>query len=349
MDDTVSGVVVHIRKSSKKLAFFDVETGEKEEKKRITVVFKTWECKDLLLKAIKGDKKIHVGDNVSFKGYPESETEFCVLEYQILQLWSETNPGVNFIPRPPELSVKSEAVCKQFLNTGRCSREKCHFQHLEQQSELIEKRVKFVKEKKERQILVHEGDLEKNDSIVNKSQRSRIYSEWIVNKYGLEYLKSGLILDIAGGRGDLSFELTSKFSLNCVIVDPRPQKFRKWQIKLLKKNPDFKPPTHILDYFDENFFSKHEDKVKLENIRLVVGLHPDEATEPLVDNALINSLKFSVIPCCVFSSKFPKRRLKRNIEPVSYELFCEYICEKFELISKEILPFVGKNYVFFVK
>ena len=33
----------------------------------------------------------------------------------------------------------------------------------------------------------------------------------------------------------------------------------------------------------------------------VVGLHPDEATEAIVDWALANGRSFAVVPCCVFA------------------------------------------------
>ena len=163
----------------------------------------------------------------------------------------------------------------------------------------------------------------------------------------LDRLQSGIILDVAGGRGDLSFELSFKFGLKCVIIDPRPQKFRRWQLKLMNKIGDNRKPLHIEGLFDEFFFEQH--KVNVEDIRLVIGLHPDEATEPLVDTALSNSLNFAVIPCCVFSQKFPHRRLKNNVEPVSYELFCEFLGEKSDSAKEDLLPFLGRNKVLFMK
>ena len=62
-----------------------------------------------------------------------------------------------------------------------------------------------------------------------------------------ENLRSGVLLDIAGGRGDLAFELSFKFGLRCVIIDPRPQKFRRWQLKLMRRSPDTAAPTHVQD------------------------------------------------------------------------------------------------------
>ena len=89
----------------------------------------------------------------------------------------------------------------------------------------------------------------------------------------------------------------------------------------------------IQDMFTEHFFEHHS--VASSEVRLVLGLHPDEATEPLVDLALANSINFAVIPCCVFSPLFPHRRLRNHEEPVSYEAFCDYLCEKSSHIESE--------------
>ena len=128
-------------------------------------------------------------------------------------------------------------------------------------------------------------------------------------------------------------------------MDPRGQKLKRWQSKLLKKKPDLSAPEYIQDLFDDHFFEKH--KIKTSDIKLVVGLHPDEATEPLVDLSIQFSLDFAVIPCCVFSQDFPQRRLRSGEEPRSYESFCDYLTEKQEAIRSQRLPFIGKNKVLY--
>ena len=128
-------------------------------------------------------------------------------------------------------------------------------------------------------------------------------------------------------------------------MDPRGQKLKRWQSKLLKKNPDLSAPEYIQDLFDDKFFEKH--KIKTSDIKLVVGLHPDEATEPLIDRSRQFSLDFAVIPCCVFSQDFPLRRLRSGEEPTSYESFCDYLTEKQEAIRSQLLPFIGRNKVLY--
>ena len=368
--------VVHIRKISKKLAFFDIEIQEPGENigidslsesiinensqgdsfKRISAVFKSWECGDSLVLATRSKDKIHVGDEVTFQGYFENEITFSAKTYNINHLWSLKNTGIDFVPKPPpdcqdkqqkrsSSELDLDQVCKYFLNTGKCLKSSCKYLHPENKKLLTERRVEFVRNKKEKQLLVHEGDFQCD--IASSSQRAKVYAEWIVEKFGLEFLKTGQILDIGGGRGDLAFELGTKLGLDCTVVDPRPQKFKRWQLKFIRKHPDCKKAKHIQDYFDKEFFDKHLLDIK--TVRLVVGLHPDEATEPLVDTALEFSLGFCLIPCCVFSQDFPHRRLQNGNSPTSYTDFCDFLVEKSFGIEKELLPFIGKNKVLFKK
>ena len=82
-------------------------------------------------------------------------------------------------------------------------------------------------------------------------------------------------------------------------------------------------------------------------MKVVVGLHPDEATEPLLDAALHLGLSLAVIPCCVFSAEFPDRRLRSGETPSSYEDFCDYLTEKSDDLNSDILPFIGRNKVIY--
>ena len=85
------------------------------------------------------------------------------------------------------------------------------------------------------------------------------------------------------------------------------------------------------------------------SVKLIVGLHPDEATEPIFSTALELGLPFAVIPCCVFAASFPDRRLKDGSSPSSYEQFLRYLKEKDLRLQDERLPFLGKNTVVFLK
>ena len=188
-ENEIEGLVVHIRKTSKKLAFFDVEpkVTQDSDRGRVTVVFKAWECGEAIVRAVRGETKIHLGDNISFRGYYEDEdNNFCALDYQIVSLWSERCPDKTFQSKPPENNHAKESSnlpCKEFVNTGQCRKSKCLYLHISDRSELIEKRQEFVKEKRERRLLEHEND--SGAEVAGNSQRARIFSEWIVETYGL--------------------------------------------------------------------------------------------------------------------------------------------------------------------
>jgi hypothetical protein len=69
------------------------------------------------------------------------------------------------------------------------------------------------------------------------------------------------------------------------------------------------------------------------NSRLTTGMHPDQATEAIVDLALRLCVPFAVVPCCVYPSLFPHRRLlrrpgQRAIAVRSYATFCDYLLDK---------------------
>ena len=43
--------------------------------------------------------------------------------------------------------------------------------------------------------------------------------------------------------------------------------------------------------------------------KLIVGFHPDQATEACMDLAILLGIPFCVVPCCVFPSEFPDRKV----------------------------------------
>jgi hypothetical protein len=83
---------------------------------------------------------------------------------------------------------------------------------------------------------------------------------------------------------------------------------------------------------------------------LVIGLHPDEATEPIADYALEAGLPFAVVPCCVFPRLFPERRLAvdggQAVAVESYGQLVQYLMQKGGA-GREVLGFVGANVVVF--
>ena len=79
---------------------------------------------------------------------------------------------------------------------------------------------------------------------------------------------------------------------------------------------------------------------------VLVGMHPDQATEPIVDAALRLNKPFAVVPCCVFPDAFPERAL--DGAPVrSYAQFLDYLRAKDPGIETAYLPFQGRSRVLY--
>ena len=250
-------------------------------------------------------------------------------------------------------------------------------------------------------------------------------------------------LDVAGGKGELSFELQNLNNWTCAVIDPRDalelDDFKKkWKFGIYVRNrhwrdfsqgwaEDKEPtdPDHFRVLFDKEIVewvkeelnsrvgAKGDDIFQRNPIKeppewsalikraiettywrkgewqadeanegdiqkstepdpmdenpsysrfmdyllscdIIVGMHPDRATEFIVDCALLLNKSFAIVPCCVFPKAFSERRLKcgkctGNCEKcrgvVSYDDFIEYLLQKDDRIQKGELQFDGRNTV----
>lgn len=86
-------------------------------------------------------------------------------------------------------------------------------------------------------------------------------------------------------------------------------------------------------------------------LRLIVGFHPDQATEALIDLALALAIPFAVVPCCVFPSEFPNRTNADGCRVRTYNEFLKYLKVKFPFVRIAKLPFhfteTAKNIVLY--
>lgn len=85
------------------------------------------------------------------------------------------------------------------------------------------------------------------------------------------------IADVAGGQGMLARMLSKRYNYDVEVVDPRG-----WTTKGVKSRQEFSRPE-MASYYD-----------------LLIGLHPDEATRPLAEAALVRPVV--LIPCCNYWS-----------------------------------------------
>jgi hypothetical protein len=151
------------------------------------------------------------------------------------------------------------------------------------------------------------------------------------------------VLDIAGGKGLLSMELAMQ-GVRCTVIDP-----------LIRKKPNTKRlrklgapiPNFVAQPFTTKF--EFENHPNCDNTTCVVGLHPDEATEDILDVALrMGDVSVAIVPCCVFPSFFPMRQLHGGGFVNTHEEFCQYLLEKDPRLQRATLPFEGKNEVIYL-
>jgi len=196
-------------------------------------------------------------------------------------------------------------------------------------------------------MLEHEVALD-DEQVVSRRQRAALFAAFLLEHFGSAALSSGTgVLDVAGGRGELAFELQCVRRVPCTLIEPRPMKLDRRQAAMLRKRPELVPPPQIQALFDDALCRAPEHAALIAGASIVVAMHPDQATEPAVDVALRCGKPFAVVPCCVFSRQFPERRL--DGQPVSsYEHFVEYLRRKHPRSQVAYLPFQGKNCVVYV-
>ncbi len=142
----------------------------------------------------------------------------------------------------------------------------------------------------------------------------------------------------------VSLYLTTTFSLNCVVIDPRGLDLPKKHRRTLRVSN--KKIEEIKCYFDDNI---DENLLTDKSCVLLIGMHPDEATVPIVQIAEKYKKPFAVVPCCVFPSKFGDRVLKNGENVVDYLHLIKYIEEISSDVSTSFLQIQGRNRILYKK
>ena len=186
-----------------------------------------------------------------------------------------------------------------------------------------------------------------------KSMRATLFAEWLIETYGRGQLAEGRgVVDVAGGKGNLSVQLALQGTIESTIIDPL---VRKHGCKLDPigarriRKANAPHPTLLSKEFNQTTFlatSEQEDLIK--NSSMLVGLHPDEPTEDILDVALQYGKSVAVVPCCVFPGLFPLRTLSDGRFVRTYQDFLEYLLSKDDRLRKETLPFQGRNTVIYL-
>lgn len=264
-----------------------------------------------------------------------------------------------------------QGVCRVWLNTGQCQASEagvCAHRH-PPPGELSALRQEWISARLARRAelrSVDPFDPVKEDLKQGRQGRARVFAAWLVELMGAERLSAGRgVLDIAGGRGPLSFALAAIHGVPCTLLDPRPRKLSRSEAKLLKREAKHlkrqqarertkdkaegditaglaagMPLVHQTDHSDgastdqmkciqgEFYACEPRWQEQARAHSCLVGLHPDQATGEIVFAAVANRQPFAVVPCCVFPGRFARRRLRRTGQHVqSAEELCQYLME----------------------
>ena len=138
--------------------------------------------------------------------------------------------------------------------------------------------------------------------------------------------------------------------MRLICVDPRAHEedgavsrhrtLPKWKAKKRRKLQEERQrrttPELLPRMFDEQLLSE------LGRVVLLVAMHPDQATEDVVEAGLRHGIPFAVVPCCVFAHLDPRR-------PTTYEGFLEHLAGKNDGVRRARLNFRGRDTVLFWK
>lgn len=107
--------------------------------------------------------------------------------------------------------------------------------------------------------------------------------------------------------------------------------------------------SHIQECFTLDLLDHPQHGAQLRMASCFVGMHPDQATECIVDAALLLGKPFAVVPCCVFAILFPTRRLAENGRPVRlHSDFCRYLESKHPCALSHQLAMRGRNTIVYL-
>ena len=234
-----------------------------------------------------------------------------------------------------------DTLCTNTKRGRKCTNPNCKFRHeiKKEEEEIIKNNML---KKKRAYDIAHEGDPLSIEDKYNKSLRNSQFSDFLVEKFGLDNIKKGFVLDIAGGKGLISYFLSTKYGIKCKIVDPRGATLPKPKIKELKKK-------NIVIEEERKMFNLETCDDLIKGCSLIIGMHPDEATVDIVDVALNKKINFAVVPCCVFHIKFPERKLKNGKEVIEYPDLIQFILEKDDKLQIDFLNIKGRNKVIYKK
>ena len=294
--------------------------------------------------------KLKIGDMIYIKGriyFHKNNPQNKNVQAEIIKLLGK-GPGAEKINEKRKYFIDNknnltsyDALCTFVKKGQKCNNPNCKFRHEVKKEEEETIKINLLR-KKRAYDNAHEGDPLNVDDKYNKRLRNSEFANFLVEKFGLENIKKGFVLDIAGGKGLISYFLTIKYGIKCKIVDPRGATLPKSKMKDLKKKK-------IVIEEIRKMFTLNTCNELIDGCSLIIGMHPDEATVDIVDVALSKKINCAVVPCCVFHNKFPDRKLKNGKDVVEYPDIIQFILEKDDSLKTDFLNIKGRNKIIYKK
>ena len=207
-----------------------------------------------------------------------------------------------------------------------------------------------------------------------KDTRAIHFAALLVREFGRDNLRKGRgVVDVAGGSGDLAFQLSVRFGIPCTVVDPRgggvqlTSRHRRllasraansaaiddeWLAssplarQLRREWETFAPDAcadHVKALFDERLMFDASTAALIRDCSALVGLHPDQATGAIVDCGLVMGKPWAVVPCCVFPNRHPNRRDASGRVARTTDQLVEHIAGQASGTRRCTLPCDGAN------
>ena len=159
---------------------------------------------------------------------------------------------------------------------------------------------------------------------VKKADRAARFVDHVIKHLGIGRLGASPVgvLDVAGGSGCVAFELSFRHHIPCTTIDPRGVRMDKKRLRNLKfrevardrlrpgmeMSPlarhlydDFAPwtPTELKACFSTTDFlpplATAEMVALVERSTAIIGMHPDEATDPIMDVAIAMGKPWAIV------------------------------------------------------
>lgn len=192
---TISGQIIYKRVFGKKLEFLHL-ICENEIETEVMLKDSPYVLTTKVGQIVKVEGNFHMNKNERLMFLPK-KLEIIEKNDQYNYYIDRIRKSVHIKSRKP---IEERCICKNYKKFKICLEKHCLLRHYLLEGE--EERLKILLDKKTEAFnKVHENDPHIESSKLKKIQRSRLFAEFVVEKFGIEFLKSGHVLDIAGGKG----------------------------------------------------------------------------------------------------------------------------------------------------